>query len=322
MKAILRRSYGPAEVLEFGDVDQPAIKPGEVLVRVRAAGVDRGVWHVMTGLPYLGRLAFGLRRPRNPVLGMDVAGVVEAVGEEVTALRQGDEVFGTCNGAFAEYAAVREDRCAPKPAGLTFEQAAALPTSAVTALQAVRKQGRVQAGQRVLVIGAGGGVGSYAVQIAKASGAHVTGVCSTGKVDLVRSLGADEVVDYTSTDITESGQRYDVVLDIAGNRSLRQLRRVMTPRGTLVIVGGEGGDRLTGGLDRQFRAVLLSLVVRQRMRFFVAVARRPDLETIRELVESGAVRPAVDRTYPLVEAAQAVRDMAEGRVRGKAVVTV
>ena len=180
----------------------------------------------------------------------------------------------------------------------------------------------MQAGQRVLVIGAGGGVGSYAVQIAKASGAHVTGVCSTGKVDLVRSLGADEVVDYTSTDITESGQRYDVVLDIAGNRPLRQLRRVMTPRGTLVIVGGEGGDRLTGGLDRQFRAVLLSLVVRQRMRFFVAVARRPDLETIRELVESGAVRPAVDRSYPLVEAAQAVRDMAEGRVRGKAVVTV
>jgi len=322
MKAILRHTYGPAEVLEFGDVDQPAIKPGEVLVRVRAAGVDRGVWHIMTGLPYLGRLAFGLRRPRNPVLGMDVAGVVEAAGEEVTALRQGDEVFGTCNGAFAEYAAVREDRCAAKPAGLTFEQAAALPTSAVTALQAVRKHGRVQAGQRVLVIGAGGGVGSYAVQIAKASGAHVTGVCSTGKVDLVRSLGADEVVDYTSTDITESGQRYDVVLDIAGNRPLRQLRRVMTPRGTLVIVGGEGGDRLTGGLDRQFRAVLLSLVVRQRMRFFVAVARRPDLETIRELVESGAVRPAVDRTYPLVEAAQAVRDIAEGRVRGKAVVTV
>jgi NADPH:quinone reductase-like Zn-dependent oxidoreductase len=322
MKAILRRTYGPAEVLEFGDVDQPAIKPGEALVRIRAAGVDRGVWHVMTGLPYLGRLAFGVRTPRNPVIGMDVAGVVEAVGEEVTKLRQGDEVFGTCNGAFAEYAAVREDRCAPKPAGLTFEQAAALPTSAVTALQAVRKQGRVQAGQRVLVIGAGGGVGSYAVQIAKASGAHVTGVCSTGKVDLVRSLGADEVVDYTSTDITESGQRYDVVLDIAGNRPLRQLRRVMTPRGTLVIVGGEGGDRLTGGLDRQFRAVLLSLVVRQRMRFFVAVARRPDLETIRELVESGAVRPAVDRTYPLVEAAQAVRDMAEGRVRGKAVVTV
>jgi NADPH:quinone reductase-like Zn-dependent oxidoreductase len=322
MKAILRHTYGSADVLEFGDVDQPVIKPGEVLVRVRAAGVDRGVWHVMTGLPYLGRLAFGLRTPRNPVLGMDVSGVVETVGEEVTALRAGDEVFGTCPGAFAEYAAVREDRCVPKPAGLTFEQAAALPTSAVTALQAVRNQGRVQPGQRVLVIGAGGGVGSYAVQIAKASGAHVTGVCSTAKVDLVRSLGADEVVDYTRDDITESGQRYDVVLDIAGNRPLGRLRRVLAPRGTLVIVGGEGGDRLTGGLDRQFRAVLLSLVVRQRMRFFVAVARRPDLETIRELVESGAVRPAVDRSYPLVEAAQAVRDLAEGRVRGKAVVTV
>jgi NADPH:quinone reductase-like Zn-dependent oxidoreductase len=322
MKAIVREKYGSADVLELRDVDRPRVGPREVLVRVRAAGVDRGVWHVMTGLPYLGRLAFGLRTPRHPVLGMDVSGVVETVGEEVTALRPGDEVFGTGNGAFAEYAAVREDRCAPKPTGLTFEQAAALPTSAVTALHAVRNQGRVRTGQRVLVIGAGGGVGSYAVQIAKAFGAHVTGVCSTAKVDLVRSLGADEVVDYTRADIGEGGQRYDLVLDIAGNRSLRWLRRVLAPRGTLVIVGGEGGDRLTGGLDRQFRAVLLSLVVRQRMRFFVAVARRPDLETIRELVESGAVRPALDRTYPLVEAAEAVRDLAGGRVRGKAVVTV
>jgi NADPH:quinone reductase-like Zn-dependent oxidoreductase len=322
MKAIVREKYGSADVLELRDVDRPRVGPREVLVRVRAAGVDRGVWHVMTGLPYLGRLAFGLRTPRHPVLGMDVSGVVETVGEEVTALRPGDEVFGTGNGAFAEYAAVREDRCAPKPTGLTFEQAAALPTSAVTALHAVRNQGRVRTGQRVLVIGAGGGVGSYAVQIAKAFGAHVTGVCSTAKVDLVRSLGADEVVDYTRADIGEGGQRYDLVLDIAGNRSLRWLRRVLAPRGTLVIVGGEGGDRLTGGLDRQFRAVLLSLVVRQRMRFFVAVARRPDLETIREMVESGALRPAVDRTYPLVEAAEAVRDLVEGRVRGKAVVSV
>jgi NADPH:quinone reductase-like Zn-dependent oxidoreductase len=322
MKAIVREKYGSADVLELRDVDRPRVGPREVLVRVRAAGVDRGVWHVMTGLPYLGRLAFGLRTPRHPVLGMDVSGVVETVGEEVTALRPGDEVFGTGNGAFAEYAAVREDRCAPKPTGLTFEQAAALPTSAVTALHAVRNQGRVRTGQRVLVIGAGGGVGSYAVQIAKAFGAHVTGVCSTAKVDLVRSLGADEVVDYTRADIGEGGQRYDLVLDIAGNRSLRWLRRVLAPRGTLVIVGGEGGDRLTGGLDRQFRAVLLSIVVRPRMRFFVAVARRPDLETIREMVESGALRPAVDRTYPLVEAAEAVRDLVEGRVRGKAVVSV
>jgi NADPH:quinone reductase-like Zn-dependent oxidoreductase len=322
MKAILRRTYGSADVLEFGDVDPPTIGRGEVLVRVRAAGVDRGVWHVMTGLPYLARLGLGLRRPRNLALGMDVAGVVETVGEGVTTLRAGDEVFGTCTGAFAEYAAVREDRCAPKPAGLTFEQAAALPTSAVTALRAVRTHGRVREGLRVLVIGAGGGVGSYAVQIAKASGAHVTGVCSTGKVALVRSLGADEVVDYTVAGITDPGRRYDVVLDIAGNRSLRQLRRVLAPRGTLVIVGGEDGDRLTGGLDRQLRAVLLSLVVRQHMRFFVAVAKRPDLETIRELVESGVVRPALDRTYPLAAAAEAVRDLAEGRVRGKAVVTV
>jgi NADPH:quinone reductase-like Zn-dependent oxidoreductase len=322
MKAIVREKYGSADVLELRDVDQPAVKPREVLIRVRAAGVDRGVWHLMTGLPYLGRLAFGLRTPRNPVLGIDVSGVVEAVGEGVTAIRPGDEVFGSCNGSFAEYAAVREDRCAPKPAGLTFEQAAALPSSAVTALQAVRKHGRVQAGQRVLVIGAGGGVGSYAVQIAKASGAHVTGVCSTAKVELVRSIGADEVVDYTRGDVTDTGRRYDLVLDIAGNRSLRRLRRVLTPRGTLVIVGGEGGDRLTGGLGRQFRAVLLSLVVRQRMRFFVAVSRRPDLETIRQLVESGAVRPAVDRTYPLAGAAEAIRDLEEGRVRGKAVVMV
>jgi NADPH:quinone reductase-like Zn-dependent oxidoreductase len=322
VKAILRNKYGPADVLEFGDVDQPVIGPREALVRVRAAGVDRGVWHVMTGLPYLGRLAFGVRAPRHPVVGMDVAGVVEEVGAEVTALKPGDEVFGACNGAFAEYAAVRQDRCALKPAGLTFEEAAALPTSAVTALQAARNQGRVQSGQRVLIIGAGGGVGSYAVQIAKASGAHVTGVCSTSKVALVRSVGADEVVDYTVTDFAEAGERYDLILDIAGNRSLGRLRRVLAPRGTLVLVGGEDGDRFTGGMGRQVRAALLSAVIRQRLRFFVAVARRPDLETIRELVDDGAVKPAVDRTYPLADAPQAIRDLEEGRVRGKAVITV
>lgn len=322
MKAIVRDRYGSADVLAVGDVDRPGIGPREVLVRVRAAGVDRGVWHVMTGLPYLGRLAFGLRAPRNHVLGMDVAGVVEAVGAEVATLQPGDEVFGSCSGSFAEYAAVREDRCVRKPAVLTFEQAAALPTSAVTALQALRNQGRVQAGQRVLVIGAGGGVGSYAVQIAKALGAHVTGVASTSKLELVRSLRADEVVDYTVRDVTELGERYDLVLDIAGNRSVGRLRRVLAPRGTLVIVGGEGGDRFTGGLGRQLRAAALSAVVRQRLRFFVAVVRRPDLETIRELVEGGAVRPAVDRTYPLTETPQAIRDLVDGRVRGKAVVRV
>jgi NADPH:quinone reductase-like Zn-dependent oxidoreductase len=322
VKAIVRQRYGSADVLEFGDVDQPVIGPREVLVRVRAAGVDRGVWHVMTGLPYLGRLAFGLRAPRNPVLGMDVAGVIEAVGAEVTVLRPGDEVFGTCDGAFAEYAAVREDRCAVKPAGLTFEEAAALPTSAVTALQALRNQGRVQPGQRVLVIGAGGGVGSYAVQMAKAFEAHVTAVVSTSKVDLVRSIGADEVVDYTLTDIAAAGQQFDLILDVAGNRPVRQLRRVLTSRGTLVFVGGEEGDRMTGGMGRQLRAALLSIVIRQRMRSFVAVTRRADLETVRELVGSGAVRPVVDCAYPLADVPQAIRDLEEGRIRGKAVVKV
>ncbi|TFV51637.1 NAD(P)-dependent alcohol dehydrogenase [Blastococcus sp. TF02A-35] len=322
MKAIVRYEYGSADVLALGEVDQPAIGPREVLVRVRAAGVDRGVWHVMTGLPHLGRLAFGLRVPRNPVLGMDVSGVVEAVGVEVEALRPGDEVLGTCSGAFAELAAVREDRCVLKPAVLTFEEAAAVPTSAVTALQALRTHGRVRAGQRVLVIGAGGGVGSYAVQIAKACGAHVTGVCSTSKLELVRSLGADEVVDYTVTDVVESEDRFDLVLDIAGNRSVSRLRRVLSPRGTLVIVGGEGGDRLTGGMGRQLGAALLSPLVRQRLHFFVAVVRRPDLETVRELLESGAVRPAVSRTYALADAARAIRDLEGGRVAGKAVVTV
>jgi NADPH:quinone reductase-like Zn-dependent oxidoreductase len=322
VKAIVQERYGSTEVLELKDVDRPVMGPHEVLVRVRAAGVDRGVWHLMTGTPYLARLAFGLRAPRNKVIGMDVAGTVEAVGSEVTAARVGDEVFGACSGAFAEYAAVRETMCATKPAGVTFEQAAALPTSAVTALQALRNQGRVRQGQRVLVIGAGGGVGSYAVQMAKAFGAHVTGVCSGEKVDLVRSLGADEVIDYTVADFTDADQRYDLILDIAGRRPLGLLRRALAPRGTLVIVGGEGGDRLTGGLGRQFRAVLLSAVVRQRMRFFVALTRTRDLETVRDLVESGAVRPALDRTYALADAPQAIRDLETGQVRGKAVVTV
>lgn len=322
MKAILRDRYGSADVLELREVQRPGIGADQVLLRVRAAGVDRGVWHLMTGTPYLARMAFGLRAPRNPGIGMDVAGVVEAVGSAVSAVRVGDEVFGACNAAFADYAAVKESSCAAKPAGLSFEDAAALPTSAVTALQALRKHGRVQAGQHVLVIGAGGGVGSYAVQMAKAFGAHVTGVCSTGKVDLVRSLGADDVLDYTVVDITDGGRTYDLILDIAGNRRIRHLRRALRPRGTLVIVGGEAGGRVTGGLDRQFRAVLLSLVVRQRMRFFVSLTRRADLETVRELVESGAVRPAVDRAYPLAEAADALRDLEQGRVRGKAVVVV
>jgi NADPH:quinone reductase-like Zn-dependent oxidoreductase len=319
VKAIVRERYGSADVLEVADVERPTIRATEVLVRVRAAGIDRGVWHFMTGTPYLFRLGAGLRAPRTRVLGMDVAGVVEAVGDEVTTVRPGDEVFGSCSGSFAEYAAVRAGRCAPKPAGLSPEQAAALPTSSVTALQALRDHGRIQPGQRVLVIGAGGGVGSYAVQLAKAFGGHVTGVCSTAKAELVRSLGADEVIDYTRQDLTG---RYDLVLDIAGNRTLRRVRRLLTPRGTLVIVGGEGGGRWTGGLDRQFRAVLWSAVLRQRLRFFVATARRGDLETVRELVESGQVTAVLDRTAALSEVPQAMRDLEQGLIRGKAVVTL
>ncbi|WP_138732127.1 NAD(P)-dependent alcohol dehydrogenase [Modestobacter excelsi] len=319
MRAIVRTSYGSADVLEVAEVERPTIRADEVLVRVCAAGLDRGVWHLMTGTPYLLRLGTGLRAPRHPVLGMDLAGVVETVGDRVTEVRTGDEVFGSCSGAFAEYAAVRADRCAPKPAGLGFEQAAALPTSATTALQALRGQGRIQPGQRVLVIGAGGGVGTYAVQLAKVHDAQVTGVCSTAKVQLVRSLGADEVIDYTQQELTG---RYDLVLDIAGNRTLRRLRRLLTPRGTLVIVGGEGGGRWTGGLGRQFRAVLWSVVLRQRMKFFMTISRRADLLTLRELVEDGRVTPALDRTAALSEVPQAMRDLERGRVRGKVAVSL
>ncbi|MGY2080381.1 NAD(P)-dependent alcohol dehydrogenase [Modestobacter sp. SYSU DS0657] len=319
MKAIVRERYGAADVLAVADVDEPTIRAHEVLVRVRAAGIDRGVWHLMTGTPYLLRLGTGLRRPRTRVLGVDVAGTVVAVGDEVTGVQPGDEVFGSCSGSFAEYAAVPGDRCTRKPAELGFEQAAALPSSSVTALQALRDQSRVQPGQRVLVIGAGGGVGTYAVQLAAAFGAQVTGVCSTAKVELVRSLGADEVIDYTREELTG---RYDLVLDIAGNRTLRRLRRLLTPRGTLVIVGGEGGGRWTGGLDRQLRAVLWSAVLRQRMRFFVSTARRADLEAVREYVGNGQVTPVLDRTIALGDVPRAMRDLERGLVRGKAVVAL
>jgi NADPH:quinone reductase-like Zn-dependent oxidoreductase len=270
MKAIARDRYGSADVLELRDVAVPQFSDDEVLVRVRAAGLDRGAWHIMAGLPYLIRLAgYGLRRPKAAVLGSEAAGVVEAVGAEVSGLRPGEAVFGTCRGSFAEYAVARPDRLARMPANLSFEQAAAAPVSAVTALQAVRDRGRVQAGQRVLVVGASGGVGTFAVQIAKARGAHVTGVCSTPKVDLVRAIGADHVIDYTHADITDDNERYEVVLDIGGNRPLSQLRRVLGRDGTLVIVGGEGGGRWIGGIDRQLRAMALSPFVRQRLGTFI-----------------------------------------------------
>jgi NADPH:quinone reductase-like Zn-dependent oxidoreductase len=322
MQAIVQDAYGPPDVLELREIDRPVPKDNEVLVGVHAAGLDPGVWHLMTGLPYLVRLAFGPRRPKAPVRGTDVAGRVEAVGGKVTRVRPGDAVFGTCTGAFAEFACAREDRVAPKPANLSFEQAATVPVSACAALHALRDQGRVRPGQHVLVIGAAGGVGTFAVQLAKAFGAEVTGVCSTTKVDLVRSLGADHVVDYTRDDLADGERQYELVLDIAGSRPLSQLRRALTPKGTLVIVGGEGGGRWFGGTDRLLRALLLSPFVGQRLRGLFSTERREDLETLRELIEAGKVTPVVDRTYPLREAPEAIRRLEHEHARGKVAVTV
>jgi NADPH:quinone reductase-like Zn-dependent oxidoreductase len=323
MKAIVQDAYGSADVLALRDIDKPEAGDGEVLVRVHAAGVDRGAWHLMTGLPYPIRLAgVGFRAPKNKVLGSEVAGQVEAVGRDVTRFRPGDEVMGTCHGAFAEYACGRQDRLAAKPANLGFDQAAAVPISGSTALQALRDQGRVQAGQSVLIAGASGGVGSFAVQLAKAFDTEVTGVCSTSKVDLVRSLGADHVIDYAHEDFTDGRHRYDLVLDIGGNTPVTRLRRALIPEGTLVIVGGENGGRWLGGLQRQLQALVVSPFVRQRLRVFVAREHYEELETLTELIEAGKVTPAVDRTYPLSDAPQAIRYLEQGHARGKVVIAV
>lgn len=323
MRAIVQEEYGSPEVLRVGEIDRPKVGDGEVLVRVQAAGVDPGVWHLMTGLPYLVRiLGYGLRAPKTRVPGTDCAGRVEAVGKDVTHFQPGDEVFGFCQGCYAEYACARADKIVAKPANLDFEQAAAVPTSAITALQGLRDKGEVAAGQKVLIIGASGGVGTFAVQLAKVFGAEVTGVCSTPKMDLVRSIGADHVVDYTREDIAQTGERYDVILDTAGNRSLASLRGALTPRGTLVIVGGEEGGKWLAGTDRQLRAALLSPLVSQRLRSFVAAARQEDLEFLKGLLESGKVTPVIDRTYPLAEAPEAIRYLTAGHARGKIVLTV
>jgi len=323
MKAIVQDRYGPADVLELRDVDPPEIGDGEVLVRVRAAGVDPGVWHLMTGFPYLVRIfGYGFRAPKNPVRGSDIAGVVERVGRDVTRFRPGDEVFGACGAGFAELAAATEANLVTKPRDVPFETAAAVPTSAITALQAVRDHGRIRAGQRALVIGAAGGVGSFAVQLAGYFGAEVTGVCSTTKVDLVRSIGAADVIDYTREDFADTGRRWDMIVDTAGNRPLSQLRRALTPDGTLVIVGGEGGGRWLAGTDRQLRAMVLSRFVGQRLTSFIAAFATEDLELLAGLVADGALVPVVGRTYPLAEAADAIRDLEHGRARGKLVLVV
>jgi NADPH:quinone reductase-like Zn-dependent oxidoreductase len=325
MTAIVQDEYGsaPQEVLRIAEIAKPTIADDEVLVRVAAAGVDRGTWHMMAGLPYPIRLAgFGLRRPKAVNPGRSMAGTIESVGRTVTGFKPGDEVYGTCDGAFAQYAVGKVGRLATKPANLSFEQAAAAPVSALTALQAVRDKAKVQAGQKVLIIGASGGVGTFAVQIAKAFGAEVTGVCSTAKVDLARSLGADHVIDYTLQDFADGEHRYDAILDIGGNSRLSRLRRALTPRGTLVIVGGETAGRLLGGSDRQIRALLLSRFVSQKLGTFVASENSADLRALRDLIESGQVVPAIERTYSLSETAAAIRHIHEGRTHGKVVVTI
>jgi NADPH:quinone reductase-like Zn-dependent oxidoreductase len=323
MKAIVQDRYGSADVLELKDVDRPEIGDDDVLVRVLAASAHIGDWHFMTGLPYLFRIAgSGLRAPKTHVRGIDMAGRIEAIGLGVKQFQQGDEVFGTCNGSFAEYARARKGEVVPKPVNLTFEQAATVPTSGSTALQALRDVGNVQPGQTVLIIGAAGGVGSFAVQIAKAFGAHVTGVCSTSKLDLVRSLGADEVIDYTRDDFAETGQRHDVILDIAGNRSVSHLRRALAPEGTLVIVGGEGGGRWFGGIDRQLRASVLSPFVSQKLGTFVAKADDEKLNVLKQLIEAGKVTPLIEKTYALSDVPQAIRHLEEGHARGKVAITV
>ncbi|WP_283135922.1 NAD(P)-dependent alcohol dehydrogenase [Rhizohabitans arisaemae] len=316
MRAIIQDEYGPPHVLSLGEVPVPTPGAGDVLIRVHAAGVDYGVWHVMTGLPLVVRLGFGLRRPRNRVPGMDVAGVVESVGAGVTAFRPGDEVYGEAAGAYAQFALARPGKLAHKPANLSFTEATAVPTSGVTALRAV---GRVTAGQKVLVIGAGGGVGSFATQLAVAGGAHVTAVCSTAKADLVRSLGARDVIDYTREPLTGT---YDLIVDIAGIRPLALLRGLLSERGRLVIVGGEGGGRWFGGLGRMLAARLITPFTRRRLDSLIAVTRTADLDALRDLIEAGVVRPAVGRTYSLSEASAAVGDLAAGNAPGKLVITV
>jgi len=323
MRAIVHDEYGTPDVLEIRDIDKPEIGAGEVLVRVHAAGVDRGVWHVLTGLPYPIRLAgYGFRAPKNPVLGSDLAGVVEAVGNDVNGFQPGDEVFGVVKGSYAEYAIAREDKLALKPANLTFEQAAVVPTSAATALQGLRDKGHVRAGQKVLIIGASGGVGTYAVQLAKVLGAEVTGVCSTTKVDMVSAIGADRVIDYTRDDFAESEERYDVILDIGGNSSLSRLRGALTPKGTLVIAGGETDGKWLGGADRQLRAQMLSPFVGQKLGTFIASVKAEDLRVLKDLIEAGKVIPALDRTFALDEAPKAIRYLDEGHARGKVAITV
>ena len=323
MKAVIHDQYGLPDLLAPTEIEQPEPADDQLLVRVHAASLNPADWYALAGRPYVARVQAGVRRPKEGRLGVDYAGTVEAVGKSVTQFQPGDEVFGGRTGALAEYVCPLAERAVvQKPAGVTFEQAAAVPVAAITALQALRDHGRVQRGQKVLINGASGGVGTFAVQIAKALGGEVTGVCSTRNVELVRSLGADHVVDYTREDFTRSGGRYDLMLDIAGSRSWRECKRVLAPRATFVIVGGSKSNRLLGPLGHVVATRLASSFGRRKVVFFIAKLNKPDLEVLRELLESGKVNPVVDRRYELSDVAEAFRYLGEGHAQGKVVVTM
>jgi NADPH:quinone reductase-like Zn-dependent oxidoreductase len=321
VKAVVRNRFGAPDVLEVEDVEKPDLTDDGLLVRVRAASLNRGDWYALTGTPYVARASLGLRKPKSNRLGTDFAGTVEAVGKDVTGFQPGDDVFGARDGALAEFVNVR-NAVAPKPASATFEEAAAVPVAAVTALQGLRDKGQLQPGQKVLVNGASGGVGTFAVQIAKALGAEVTGVCSTRNVDLVRSLGADHVVDYTEEDFTRSGRRYDLMLDVAGGRSWSECNRVLNRHATLVIVGGPMRNRLIGPLGHIVRARLAGLLRRRKVVFFIAKLNKPEMAVLRELLDAGQMKPVVERRYELSEIAAALQYVGEGHPQGKIVITM
>jgi NADPH:quinone reductase-like Zn-dependent oxidoreductase len=321
VKAIVYHEYGSPDILRCEEIEKPTAGDEEVLIKVRAASVNPLDWHFMRGAPYMVRIMTGLQKPERGRLGVDLAGEVEAVGRSVTQFQPGDQVFGASLGAFAEYVCAREQAVVLKPANLTFEQAAAMPTAGLTALQALRK-GRIQSGQKVLINGAAGGVGTFAVPIAKSLGAHVTGVCSTRNVSLVRSIGADHVIDYTHEDFTKSGQRYDLIFDCVGNHSLSAFRRVISPNGTYLIVGGSGGGRWIGPLARGLKAILWSRFVSQNLVMVLSSSNKEDLVTLKQLAESKTFTPIVDRTYPLSEVPKAIRYLEEGHARGKVVVAL
>jgi NADPH:quinone reductase-like Zn-dependent oxidoreductase len=322
MKAIIQDEYGTADDLVFADIDQPTAGSGEVLVRIRAASVFIGDWHVVTGLPYAIRPKVELQRPKARVRGQEMAGTVEAVGEGVAGFKVGDDVYGTCEGAFAEYVSVPANLLAPKPANLTFEQAATVPITGTTALQAVRDKGDSKPEQTVMIIGAAGGVGSFAVQIAKASGAHVTGVCSTTQLEVVRSIGAEDVIDYTKEDFVQSGRRWDLIVETAGARPIAELRRALTLRGTLVIVGGEGGGKWIGKAGRMIQAPMMSPFVGQTLRTLAVKHNGADLAVLKDLIEEGKLTPVVGKTYQLSDVPDAIRDLEQHRTSGKSVVRI